>query len=209
MKKFKTAQEDLWVSEFGDNYISRNKSKKLLASNINLFSEIINKTSKVQSILELGANIGINIVVLNKLLPNAKTSAVEINSKAFKELEKVCTDKAYLQSILDINITKYNKYDFVFTKGVLIHINPGKLNNVYDAMYELSKRYICIAEYYNPSPMSIEYRGEKDKLFKRDFAGEMLDKFKDLSLVDYGFKYCRDNNFAQDDITWFLLKKNK
>jgi spore coat polysaccharide biosynthesis protein SpsF len=209
MKKFKTVQENLWVSDFGDNYISRNKSKKLLASNINLFSEIISKTSKVQSILELGANIGMNIVVLNKLLPNTKTSAVEINPKAFKELEKVCTNKAYLQSILDMDITEHSKYDFVFTKGVLIHINPGKLNNVYDAMHKLSKRYICIAEYYNPSPMSIEYRGEKDKLFKRDFAGEMLDKFKDLSLLDYGFKYRRDNNFAQDDITWFLLEKNK
>ena len=34
----------------------------------------------------------------------------------------------------------------------------------------------------------------------------MINRFPDLYLVDYGFVYHRDNNFKQDDITWFLLK---
>lgn len=34
-----------------------------------------------------------------------------------------------------------------------------------------------------------------------------MDKFPDCQLVDYGFVYHRDNNFSQDDITWFLLEK--
>ncbi|MCX6780468.1 MAG: pseudaminic acid biosynthesis-associated methylase, partial [Candidatus Magasanikbacteria bacterium] len=117
------------------------------------------------------------------------------------------TGEVYLSSILDLNPEKHGQYDFIFTKGVLIHINPDELNKVYDTMYKLSKEYICVAEYYNPSPVSVEYRGEKNKLFKRDFAGEMLDKYSDLKLVDYGFKYRKDDNFPQDDITWFLLKK--
>jgi hypothetical protein len=54
----------------------------------------------------------------------------------------------------------------------------------------------------------VNYRGYQDKLFKRDFAGEMLDAFKDLKLLDYGFTYHRDNQFPQDDMTWFLLEKN-
>jgi len=45
-------------------------------------------------------------------------------------------------------------------------------------------------------------------LFKRDFAGEMLERFADLKLLDYGFVYRRDPNFPQDDITWFLLEKS-
>ena len=53
----------------------------------------------------------------------------------------------------------------------------------------------------------LNYRGHKDRLFKRDFAGEMLEKFPDLKLVDYGFSYRKDPAFPQDDITWFLLKK--
>jgi spore coat polysaccharide biosynthesis protein SpsF len=63
-----------------------------------------------------------------------------------------------------------------------------------------------LAEYYSPSRVEIKYRGHKNKLFKRDFAGEMLDQFSDLSLTDYGFVYHRDE-FPQDDINWFLLEK--
>ena len=71
----------------------------------------------------------------------------------------------------------------------------------------MSKRYICIVEYYNPTPVSVSYRGHDDRLFKRDFAGEMMDKYNDLRLVNYGFVYHRDLNFPLDDLTWFLLEK--
>ena len=53
------------------------------------------------------------------------------------------------------------------------------------------------------------YRGHEDRLFKRDFAGEMMKKFNDLKLVDYGFVYHADCNFPQDDVTWFVLEKCK
>ena len=39
------------------------------------------------------------------------------------------------------------------------------------------------------------------------FAGEMLDKFKDLTLVDYGFNYHKDSSSLGDDSNWFLLEK--
>ncbi|HND74014.1 MAG TPA: hypothetical protein PKW10_06205, partial [Saprospiraceae bacterium] len=68
--------------------------------------------------------------------------------------------------------------------------------------------YILIAEYYNPSPVTLNYRGHSNRLFKRDFAGDMLDQYPDLRLIDYGFCYRRDNLFPQDDITWFMLEKS-
>jgi len=207
MNSYKTEQERFWAGNFGNDYIARNDSKMLLAGNLDLFSEIINKTKNVKTVLELGANIGMNILAINNLLPNSKTSAVEINSKAFEQLKTICTGEAYLTSILNMNVEMKNQYDFVFTKGVLIHINPEELNKVYEIMYNLSKKYICIVEYYNPTPIAIDYRGGKNKLFKRDFAGELLDKYSQLELVDYGFKYRRDNNYPQDDVSWFLLKK--
>ena len=91
--------------------------------------------------------------------------------------------------------------------GVSIHINPDYLDKVYKVLYKSSNKYILINEYYNPKPVMIEYRGYKDRLFKRDFAGEILDSFSDLNLVDYGFVYHRDNYFPNDDTTWFLLQK--
>ena len=46
------------------------------------------------------------------------------------------------------------------------------------------QKYICIVEYYNPTPVEVIYRGHKGKLFKRDFAGEMLDKYRNLKLIN-------------------------
>jgi len=66
---------------------------------------------------------------------------------------------------------------------------------------------VLIAEYYNPSPMEIPYRGHSNKMFKRDFAGELMTRHPNMTLVDYGFLYRRDPNWPQDDITWFLMEK--
>lgn len=90
---------------------------------------------------------------------------------------------------------------------MLIHINPDELPRVYSKLVDTSKRFfICVAEYYNPTPVEVPYRGHARRLFKRDFAGEMLDRFP-LRLVDYGFAYHRDP-FPQDDLTWFLMEKH-
>lgn len=204
-KTFKTEQEAFWAESFGDEYIDRNKSQQLLASNIAFFTDIFKRTSNISSIMEFGANIGMNIRSIDKILVNVKFSAVEINKKACEQLKNHIDGNLYNCSILDYHPKE--QYDFVFTKGVLIHINPNELDSVYQKLYDTSSKYICVAEFYNPSPMTISYRGHEDRLFKRDFAGEMLDKFQDLKLIDYNFVYRRDNYFAQDDITWFLMEK--
>jgi spore coat polysaccharide biosynthesis protein SpsF len=97
--------------------------------------------------------------------------------------------------------------DISLIKWVLIHINPDMLPTVYEKLYQASSRFIRVGEYYNPSPVAIPYRGHTDRLFKRDFAGEMMERYPDLSLIDYGFVYRRDPAFPQDDITWFLMEK--
>lgn len=202
MKEFKTDQEKFWSEEFGDSYIERNQNYHV---NIPLFSEILSKTDKVESIIEFGSNIGLNLKAIRNLFPTINLSAIEINSKAIQHLKELDDIKVYNQSILDFEVDY--KRDLVLIKTVLIHINPEYLNDVYELLYQSSNRYICIAEYYNPTPVEVNYRGHTKRLFKRDFAGEMLEKYSDLELVDYGFVYHRDNNFPQDDITWFLLRK--
>lgn len=206
MDRYKTEQEKFWAGEFGSNYIGRNSDAKLMESNLNIFSKILKSTNNINSVIEFGANIGMNLLALKKLLPNAEFTGIEINKEAAKELSKIERVDSINTTIFDFNTI--DKWDFSFTKGVLIHIEPDYLSNVYLKLYESSKKWICIAEYYNPVPVKIDYRGHSDCLFKRDFAGDMLNQFKDLELVDYGFAYHRDPLFPQDDITWFLMKKN-
>ncbi len=203
---YKTEQEKFWSSqEWGDEYVKRN-SYDIVKNNIHFFSKILERTSDINSITEFGSNIGLNLIALKQLLPEAKSSAIEINKNACIELEKLnFLENIYNQSLFDFECTQ--QQDLTFTKGVLIHINPEYLDLVYSKLYETSKKYILVAEYYNPSPVEINYRGHEGKLFKRDFAGEIMDKYPDLKLLDYGFAYHRDNNFPQDDISWFLLEK--
>lgn len=205
MQQYKTEQEEFWASDFGNEYISRNQDKQLIASNTALFASILQNTRGVKSVIEFGSNIGNNLHAIRNLLPNAKLSAIEINTSAVEHLKKIEDLAIFHQSILDF--VPNEKSDFVFIKGVLIHINPDMLSDVYQKLYETSSRYICITEYYNPTPMELNYRGHTEKMYKRDFAGEILDSYPDLALVDYGFVYRRDPVFMQGDLTWFLLEK--
>ena len=138
------------------------------------------------------------------MLPNVEISAIEINEKAVEKLKKIEGLKIYHDSML--NFKPDYKRDMALIKGVLIHTNPKMLDQVYELLYESSNKYICVIEYYNPVPVEVNYRGHESRLFKRDFAGEILDKYHDLELVSYGFKYKRENPYY-DDLTWFLLKK--
>lgn len=203
---FKTEQENFWAGEFGENYIDRNDNAQLLASNLNLFSQILKNTGNLNTCIEFGANIGLNIKAIKILMPDVFFKAIEINKKASNKLEELIgSNNVENKSILDYNTNE--KFDLCLIKGVLIHINPQKLSIVYKKLYESTKKYILICEYYNPTPVMVKYRGYENKLFKRDFAGEMLDLYTDLELVDYNFIYHRDIKFPQDDATWFLLKK--
>lgn len=206
MTKYKTEQEEFWAGQFGDEYVDRNKGLSIIASNTALFSRILSRTAGVKSAIEFGANIGMNLEAIRHLRPDIELSAIEINASAVEQLNTLRYVKVYPQSILDF-VCDYPR-DFAFIKGVLIHINPEALPKVYDLLHQAGKRYICLAEYYNPTPVEISYRGHTGKLFKRDFAGEMLERFPDLTLIDYGFVYRRDPNFPQDDLTWFLFEKS-
>ena len=205
--KYKTDQEDFWAGNFGTEYLQRNQGDALLASNLNFFVNAWRATHDVKSCMEFGSNIGMNLKALKLLNPTLEQHAIEINPDAAVELSKSNPpENVYQSSILEFESDR--EWDLVLIKGVLIHINPEELVTVYDKLVSACAKFILIAEYYNPSPISIDYRGHSNRLFKRDFAGEIMDRNPNLALVDYGFLYRRDPLFPQDDITWFLLKKN-
>ena len=146
-----------------------------------------------------------NVRAIQALAPEAQFTGIEINKQACEILST--TGCHVIESaIQDAKVT--SKFDFVFSKGVLIHLSPDQLISTYNKMYEWSSNFILIAEYYNPVPVALPYRGNLNRLFKRDFAGEFLDLFPDLILRDYGFSYHR-GKYPQDDINWFLLEKKK
>jgi spore coat polysaccharide biosynthesis protein SpsF len=205
-EKYITEQERFWAGEFGTEYILRNEGDAAVASNLNFFSKALTNSRELKSCIEFGANVGVNLKAIKLLYPNIELQAIEINADAVKHLsEAVPSLTIHHKSILEFE--PISTSDLTLIKGVLIHINPNELPRVYDKLVASSHSYILIAEYYNPSPVEVSYRGHSDRLFKRDFAGEIIERHPHLKLIDYGFTYRRDPNFPQDDLTWFLLKK--
>lgn len=202
---YSTEQEKFWAGDFGDDYISRNQSDALLHSKVAMWSQMIRCANRVDSIKELGCNVGLNLKALHHLKSDYKLSGVEINKAAATEAEKLGIASINCGTITEPLMDE--KADLTFTVGVLIHINPERLHVVYNNLVSLSSRYVLVAEYYNPTPTEVSYRGHTERLFKRDFAGELIDEFN-LNLVDYGFWYRRDNIASEfGDMTWFLLEK--
>jgi pseudaminic acid biosynthesis-associated methylase len=204
---FETEQEVFWAGEFGSDYIKRNNAARMVSAKTALFSKILANTQHVSTVFEIGSNIGLNLLAIKNLITACKCSAIEINPTAVAQLKTIPDVSVFEGSAFQFTPEQISKHDFTFTSGVLIHINPDKLQKVYTLLYECSSKYIMVNEYYSPSPVEVTYRGHSGRLFKRDFAGDLLLKYPDLELVDYGFQYHNDNNFPLDDCTWFLLKK--
>jgi len=202
---YSTEQENFWAGEFGNEYISRNQGEQLINSKLVLFGKILRSAPQVKSIVELGCNIGLNLQALNRINEKFELCGYEINKAAAQKARDLNIATIVEGTILD-KLPTNTQWDISFTSGVLIHINPAELNKVYENLYNLSKKYIVVYEYYNPTPVTVKYRGNDDRLFKRDFAGELIDKYN-LRLIDYGFIYHRDSYFPDDDGTWFLLEK--
>ena len=204
---FSTRQEEFWAGEFGDEYIGRNDlTPTNQAMCLDKWIRILpHMPQPPASILEFGPNIGLNLRALHELIPDATLTGVEINAKAVEVLKQWNNAKVINESILDVSLS--GQYDLVFTSGVLIHIKPEELPKVYEKMYTLSRRYIIMIEYFNPSPVEVCYRGHAERLFKRDFAGDIMNAYPDLRLNNYGFLYKRDNYFKHDNLNWFVMEK--
>lgn len=197
-------RESFWRGEFGDAYHQRSPGNP--AANVAFFRRVLGRglLAVLDSAIELGCGTGANLAALKQLAPAAELAGVELHDGAAAEAARFA--HILRRSILGFEPEK--RYELAFTKGVLIHIAPDDLPKAYDALYCSASRYVLIAEYYSPTPVEIPYRGHAGRLWKRDFAGELMDRYPDLYLLDYGFAYHRDCR-PQDDLNWFLFEKTR
>jgi pseudaminic acid biosynthesis-associated methylase len=204
---YKTEQEAFWAGEFGDAYRERCALvPELVAARTACMARMLRQAAPVESAFEIGCNIGLNLMAMKRVSPKTELDAIEINEGAAAQANELGIAKVENTSVLDY--TPQRTYDLSMICGVLIHLNPDVLPHVYDVLFNASHRHILLFEYYNPTPVEVKYRGHEGRLFKRDFAGEMLDKYEGkLKLADYGFFYHRDPISWSDDGTWFLLEK--
>jgi pseudaminic acid biosynthesis-associated methylase len=199
-------QQVFWKEKYAKEYISKN-SNYSLEGGIKCWAKMLERADRIETVLECGSNIGKNIGLLNHVLPSAAKSIIEISPDAFK----VVTSKYELEHSFNGPIIESSfgatQFDLVFTMGVMIHIHPDDLLANMQKVYDYSNRYVLIGEYFNRTPVMIEYHGEKDKLFKCDF-GKMFMQHFPVKLVDCGFLWGHLYDEAGfDDITYWLFEK--
>lgn len=155
---------------------------------------------RTESILEIGANVGINLRALRRLTA-ARLAGVEPNASA-RALLAECADDVF-DGIAAAIPAADASFDLVFTSGVLIHIPPSELLASCKEIERVSRRYIVAVEYFARDLEAKQYRGH-DALWKRDFGAYWLDHFP-LRPVACGFAWSRLTGL--DDLTWWVLEK--
>ena len=204
-----------WAGQFGKEYTDRNalsleETELLYKKNYGIArtemnSEFIGNMDRDMKILEVGSNIGTQLLYLQK--EGFKSLyGIEISDYAV-ELSKSKTKSINIiqGSAFDIPF-KNGFFDLVFTSGVLIHIAPEDIGRVIDEMYRCTKIYIWCFEYYAKTYTQVNYRGHADLLWKTDFANLFLKRFSDLKLVkEKHFKYLNNDNVD----AMFLLQEDK
>ena len=204
----KRIQDIFWTEEYAEDYSAKNCAFDNELGKQG-WAKILNKANLTQkTYLEVGCNIGRNLDQLRLLDPELQPSAVEINPKALEfARSRHSLTHSFCGAAQEATLPS-RAFELVFTCGVLIHIQPEDLAAVMMKMHDWSSRYILIAEYFNRTPISIEYQGRSSLLFKRDFGAMFADNF-DVTLVDYGFLWGRIFDAAGfDDITFWLFEKN-
>jgi spore coat polysaccharide biosynthesis protein SpsF len=198
-----------WTGAFGDAYIERNRpDENRITQRQAMWRKILPamQDAPPKSILEVGANVGINLRALQSLV-GAALYALEPNAKARDVLrgDGIVPAENILAGAADAIALPDASVELVFTSGVLIHVSPALLPAAYREMHRVSARYLLTVEYFAVEPEEKTYRGEQGLLFKRDFGALWLEMFPGLEIVDYGFFWRPASGL--DNLTWWLFRK--
>lgn len=207
-------QENTWSSEFGKEYTERNiispeeldvfykerygtthtDMNRIFLNTLNLYDK---------NILEVGCNVGNKLRLLQKM-GYRHLYGIELQYYAVEKAKSLTKNINIIQGTAEDIPYKEGFFDMVFTSGVLIHIDPLNIGKVLDEIHRCAKRYIWGIEYYADTYTEIEYRGNKNLLWKTDFAKLYLERFPNLKLIrEEKFKYSNENNMD----SMFLLEK--
>ena len=185
-----TKELKLWEGKFGDEYTERNLiTENDISHRTNMWNCILNSMyvndnyKTPESILEIGAGQGLNIITLNKIYKTLIRKEVDIfGIEPNKKTLKIAKENTRSPNVSWVGNNAFNidlpdhYIDLVFTSGVLIHINPDDLLQAYKEMYRVTKKYIVTLEYFSPDVRKVEYHGEQ-AMWTMDYGKYWIDNF--------------------------------
>ena len=185
-----------WSREFGDSYHARNRVQ--WEDRIRFWNRIMVKT-RARSIYEVGCGPGWNLTCLRHFRRQA--IGCDVNPIAVKQARAAGLDVYQGDALEALTVHGMQPtFDLMMTVGCLIHIPPQTLPAVMQAIVATSAQYVLAVEYEGDE--MIEYRGEQDRLWKRDYGAMYRDL--GLRLVDTGPVGPMD---GFDHCTWWLMER--
>jgi len=208
-----TDQMKHWSGDFGKQYTQRNDltlegmdqlyRDHYGLSRSELNREFLGELPRDLRILEVGANVGLQLALLQQA-GFSNLTGIELQWYGVEEGKKNTRGINLLQGSAFNLPFRDGWFDLVFTSGVLIHIHPDDLLAAMNEIVRCSRQYIWGMEYYAPEHTDIPYRGERNLMWKGDFARLYLERFPALDVVARKrVKYTTDDN--EDEM--FLLRK--
>lgn len=206
-------QSDFWSGEFGKEYNQRNTFNEKEwdefylqtwgITKIDMNNRFIGQLPRSIKILEVGANIGMQLRGLQKM-GFTNLYGIEIQQDAVEKSKQQTKGINIIQgSGYDIPF-KDGYFDLVFTAGVLIHIAPENHSKMMSEMVRCSQKYIWGFEYFADVITDIDYHGNKGFLWKADFAKIFIENNPELKEVKREFfKYVQNDNIDY----MYLLEK--
>jgi len=157
--------------EFWDSYSDSNHNHD--AKKISNFIYNMCLGLNATKVLEVGCNVGNNL----QAFPKAFT--VEGVDKNEHAIEIACFRYPHLFSQGDIMKLSYpdNYCDVVFTRGLLIHIDPVDLHQAMRELLRVSKRWVFNLEYHSEDEQKVAYQVG---LWKRNMRWQWLQHAVDV-----------------------------
>lgn len=188
-------QEQAWSGSFGDEYTRRN-NKVDWRARIPFWADIM-KFTGARSVYEVGCGAGWNLSAIAEASPyKVRLYGSEINALALAQA-RACGLSVYASP------PEFDQLpppaELVFTAGVLIHVAPDNLLTMMNEIIAASSRYVLAIEYAADAEEMIEYRGESNLLWKRNYGA--LYEAMGLTLLHTG------NATGFDRCTYWLLSK--
>ena len=116
--------------------------------------EELKKLQPFKSLLEIGCNIGPNLLRIRDIFPKIKLVGVDINEMAITEGKKILKNVDLRVANIDKLPFKKKGFDMVLADAVLIYVGPDKIEGVISEMCRVSKKGIILVEWHDEDSIS-------------------------------------------------------
>lgn len=150
-----------------------NSHRRFLMKQIDTFIH-----SSINSIIELGCGIGINLFLLAKKFPYVKMIGIDINSSAIRignellKQEGITNVKLIIGKVEELlPLLKDKSFDITLTDAFLMYIAPDKFTKILKDIIRITRKAIILSEWFAPN-----VRYMYDRHWVRDYVA-MLKEF--------------------------------